>query len=198
MRFAWGVLLVLLLVLLAGCIQPAPQPSPQPAPEPEPTPAPAPEPDFSCTTPADCEAKDLVHIMCVGDWTCVDNRCAFECSVESPLEQPAPEPTPVAEPAPAPQPVEVTVNLHAFNWGFEPSRVEVPLGSQVKFVVSTEDAEHGLAIPAFGVSQKLTPGKITEVEFVADQAGEFPFYCNVFCGAGHKEMQGTLVVKPAP
>ena len=151
--------------------------------------------------PADCEAKDLVHIMCVGQWACLEGQCAFECSAEEPLEQPEPEPMPAPfpapAPAPAPEPVERIVNLRAFSWGFEPSRVEVPLGSTVKFLVSTEDAEHGLAIPAFGVSQKLVPGKTTAVKFVADQAGEFPFYCNVFCGAGHKEMQGTLVVKPA-
>lgn len=38
-------------------------------------------------------------------------------------------------------------------------------------------------------------GEENAVEFVADKSGTFPFYCNVFCGGGHKEMQGKLIVK---
>ena len=35
-----------------------------------------------------------------------------------------------------------------------------------------------------------------EVEFIADKAGVFPFYCTNFCSALHQEMQGYLLVKP--
>lgn len=35
--------------------------------------------DGWCEAPADCEAQDIPHIMCVGEWRCEGNRCAFEC-----------------------------------------------------------------------------------------------------------------------
>jgi len=34
-----------------------------------------------------------------------------------------------------------------------------------------------------------------EFEFVADKVGEFNFFCNVYCGEGHSEMGGKLVVR---
>jgi hypothetical protein len=36
-------------------------------------------PEGTCDDPADCAQQDLVHVMCVGEWTCVDGRCAWEC-----------------------------------------------------------------------------------------------------------------------
>ncbi len=39
------------------------------------------------------------------------------------------------------------------------------------------------------------PGKeTTTVQFVADQEGEFEFYCSVYCGVGHYDRKGMLVV----
>ena len=35
---------------------------------------------------------------------------------------------------------------------------------------------------------------IDYVEFTADKAGTFNFYCNNYCGQGHPDMSGVLVV----
>jgi heme/copper-type cytochrome/quinol oxidase subunit 2 len=32
------------------------------------------------------------------------------------------------------------------------------------------------------------------VEFTADEAGPFPFLCSEYCGDGHDDMKGMLVV----
>jgi heme/copper-type cytochrome/quinol oxidase subunit 2 len=32
------------------------------------------------------------------------------------------------------------------------------------------------------------------IEFVASEAGTFPILCSEYCGNGHKDMTGTLVV----
>jgi cytochrome c oxidase subunit 2 len=34
------------------------------------------------------------------------------------------------------------------------------------------------------------------VRVVPQKAGRFEFHCDVFCGSGHEEMSGILVVKP--
>lgn len=36
-----------------------------------------PSDDGYCNNAAQCE--DLVHIMCVGSWSCVDNACEYNC-----------------------------------------------------------------------------------------------------------------------
>ncbi len=40
-------------------------------------------PDGSCTTPSDCDG--LVHIMCVGSWSCVANQCSYTCTTTDPV-----------------------------------------------------------------------------------------------------------------
>ena len=32
------------------------------------------------------------------------------------------------------------------------------------------------------------------LRFTADKAGRFDFLCDVFCGDGHEDMSGTLIV----
>ena len=56
------------------------------------------------------------------------------------------------------------------------------------------DREHGFKLPAFGVDTKIEPGGITRVRIVPTQTGHFPFACDVFCGSGHDDMSGELVV----
>jgi len=35
-----------------------------------------------CNVPQDCENQGLVHIQCVGNWVCEQNRCGWVCSAE--------------------------------------------------------------------------------------------------------------------
>ena len=54
---------------------------------------------------------------------------------------------------------------------------------------------HGVEIKKFKVNKKVPRGgeQIT-IDFVASTAGEFPILCSEYCGNGHEEMKGTLVV----
>jgi len=42
----------------------------------------------------------------------------------------------------------------------------------------------------------IKTGTTKVVEFTADRAGEFPFYCSVRCSPLHMALMGTLVVEP--
>ena len=88
-----------------------------------------------------------------------------------------------------------TVTMTAETWEFEPSTIRVKRGDRVKLVVKSVDVTHGLMLPQYKIDEKLEPGKTVTVEFTADTAGEFPFWCNVPCGEGHREMRGTLIVE---
>lgn len=104
---------------------------------------------------------------------------------------------------------EVTVTAIKDEWRFEPEVVEVNHGDKVVMtVVNEDDYDHGIAIDAFGVSQRMPANATIKVEFVATQAGEFPFFCSVPCGQceevaceidgkrrGHFDMVGKLHVR---
>jgi nitrosocyanin len=78
--------------------------------------------------------------------------------------------------------VSFTVVSKKLEWRFDPESITVDKCDRVKVTVSNEDNfDHGVAIDAFGISQRLPAlGSIT-IEFVASKAGEFPFYCSVSC-----------------
>lgn len=88
-----------------------------------------------------------------------------------------------------------TVTVTATTWAFEPSSVRVKVGDRVTLVVTSVDVWHGLMLPQFKIDEKLEPGKTVTVEFTADRAGVFPFWCNVPCGVGHPDMRGTIIVE---
>jgi cytochrome c oxidase subunit 2 len=51
-------------------------------------------------------------------------------------------------------------------------------------------------VPDLNVDESIEPGKVTRVRVTAAKAGTIPFHCSVFCGSGHEEMAGEMVVKP--
>ncbi len=86
-------------------------------------------------------------------------------------------------------------DMIAKQWEFEPSVIEVNLGDRVDIHVKSVDVAHGFNLPEFGVSERLEPGEVVHVEFVADKRGTFQFICHVPCGQGHSSMNGQLIVK---
>ncbi len=99
---------------------------------------------------------------------------------------------------------EVTITVKAGTWAFTPDVIEVNRGDEVMVTVLNEDnREHGIAIDAFNISRLLRAKGTVKFDFVATQAGEFPFYCNIPCGEGevngvtrgHFDMTGTIRVK---
>ncbi len=85
-------------------------------------------------------------------------------------------------------------SMTAKKWEFEPSQIIVNKGDTVKLKIKSIDVKHGISIPEFNVKTDLNPGQETIVEFKADKSGSFTFFCSVFCGSGHKDMKGSLIV----
>jgi cytochrome c oxidase subunit II len=99
---------------------------------------------------------------------------------------------PAAASAP-PQPR--TIPIVASRFAFEPARVEVTEGERVRLVVSSADGVHGLEIKKFKVNKKVPRGgEAVTIDFVASAPGEYPILCSEYCGNGHADMTGTLVV----
>src|SRR5580765_1942751 len=93
------------------------------------------------------------------------------------------------------QPVEIKVTARRFQ--FDPSTITVQKGRPVRLVITSADVDHGFAIEEFNVSVKIKAKQTTIVEFTPDRAGRFRFQCTVYCGDGHEDMFGELVVEEA-
>lgn len=87
------------------------------------------------------------------------------------------------------------VEVKAIRYKFEPDPIVVKLGEKVRLAVTAVDVEHGIAIADFNVDLQVPEGKTETVEFVADKKGSFHAHCSVYCGPGHGQMHGALIVK---
>lgn len=94
----------------------------------------------------------------------------------------------------------VHVYMTAMRSHFTPDILRVKKGDKVVLHVTNieeaADATHGFAIPAYNLQASLDPGEVVTLEFTADKAGSFAFYCTEFCSALHLEMQGWLLIEP--
>ena len=84
----------------------------------------------------------------------------------------------------------------ASRYKFDPPRVEVFQDDLVKIELRTDDIAHSMTIDAYRIAKRVNPGQAVTFEFRADQAGTFPFYCNLQIEDGCRQMRGELVVKP--
>ncbi len=87
---------------------------------------------------------------------------------------------------------EFTVTGSPFK--FEPANMTVNKGDTVKITFKNEEGFHDLVIDEFDARTKqIAAGQEETIEFVADQAGSFEYYCSV---GNHRAMgmKGTLTV----
>ncbi len=91
-------------------------------------------------------------------------------------------------------PAERVIHITAKKFDFSPDSITLKKGEPVVFEISSADREHGFNLRAFGVRTNVSPGKVTRVRFTPDKTGKFTFSCDVFCGDGHEEMTGTVIV----
>ncbi len=85
----------------------------------------------------------------------------------------------------------------AGGWNLE--YITVNKGDTVRLRITGQDVVHGFVIGKLGIDTgPILPGEPVTVEFVADEVGQFTFYCNVWCSPYHYRMRGTLeVIDPA-
>ena len=81
------------------------------------------------------------------------------------------------------------------RYAFEPAEIEAVAGERLRILVKSGDGLHGFEIKKFKVSKEIPRGgEPVVIEFTASEAGKFPILCSVFCGDGHGDMKGMLVV----
>ncbi|MBI4159874.1 cupredoxin domain-containing protein [Candidatus Wolfebacteria bacterium] len=98
-------------------------------------------------------------------------------------------------PAPSPSPSMREFTVVGTNFKFSLSEIKVKKGDTVKVTFKNNEGRHNWEVDEFDAETKiLAAGAEETIEFVADTAGRFEYYCAV---GNHRQMgmRGMLVVE---
>ncbi len=80
-------------------------------------------------------------------------------------------------------------------WSFTPGEVRVPAGAEVTFLMTSSDVIHGFHVEGTRLNVMLLPGQVARVEYTFEEPGEYLMICHEFCGIGHHNMWGKVIVE---
>ena len=89
---------------------------------------------------------------------------------------------------------ERTLRIVAKKFEFVPAVLHVKQGEPVLLQLTAPEVPMGFNLADFHARTDVVPGKTATLRFTPDRAGTFTFVCDVFCGSGHEDMSGTLIV----
>lgn len=94
----------------------------------------------------------------------------------------------------AAKPKPRAIRVVAKKFEFVPAVIRVKRGETVTLHLTAPEVPMGINFADFNVRADIVPGKTASLELTADKTGTFTFLCDVFCGSGHEDMSGMLVV----
>jgi cytochrome c oxidase subunit 2 len=92
-------------------------------------------------------------------------------------------------------PAEIVIKVEAKRFDYTPNVITLKKGVPVVLELTTKDVVMGFSAPDFAIRTDILPEKVARIRIVPDKTGTFTFVCDIFCGTGHEEMEGTLVVE---
>jgi cytochrome c oxidase subunit 2 len=96
---------------------------------------------------------------------------------------------------------EVNVTAQAWSWQFQyengarsTNELHVPADRPIKLIMDSRDYIHSFFVPDYRLKQDVVPGRYTEMWFNAPEPGESHIFCTEYCGDGHSDMLGKVIV----
>ena len=90
---------------------------------------------------------------------------------------------------------ERVIPIKAHKFTYEPDEIVLKLNEPAVLEFTSADVVMGFNAPDFKVRATIIPGQTSRVRIVPDKTGTFVFHCDVFCGDGHEDMDGTIRVE---
>src|SRR5258706_15517872 len=87
------------------------------------------------------------------------------------------------------------IKVVANRFVFTPSEFVLKKGQPVVFELTTQDFGHGFKIPDLDFRADFVPDMVNIVRLTPQKSGTFEFLCDNFCGSGHAEVDGKIVVE---
>ena len=79
----------------------------------------------------------------------------------------------------------------------EINELHVPVGRDVKMILTSQDVIHSFYVPAFRIKQDVLPGRYTTAWFRPTKAGIYHLFCAEYCGSQHRRsMRPGLAAAP--
>lgn len=75
------------------------------------------------------------------------------------------------------------------------NEVRLPLGRPVKVLLRSKDVLHNFYIPQIRSKMDMVPGMVSYFWFTPTTVGKFEILCAEFCGVGHYNMRGHMIVE---
>lgn len=92
------------------------------------------------------------------------------------------------------KPAERVIKMTVKRFEYMPREIRVKQGEPVVLEIISLDVAHGFNLPDFKTRADVLPGIPARVRLQPDRVGTFTFRCDLFCGTGHEELDGVLVV----
>jgi len=73
--------------------------------------------------------------------------------------------------------------------------LHLPLGKPVKVLLRSIDVLHDFYVPEIRAKMDLVPGIVTYFWFTPTKIGEYEILCAAYCGTGHPQMRGKMIVE---
>ncbi|MGL4413010.1 cytochrome c oxidase subunit II [Roseinatronobacter monicus] len=99
----------------------------------------------------------------------------------------------------------VTVQAHAFQWGWEFTHTDadgqevqtanllhIPAGQPVDVLITSEDVIHSFWVPQLAGKMDAIPGRTNRTRIEANAPGAYEGLCAEFCGIGHARMRFSV------
>ncbi len=96
---------------------------------------------------------------------------------------------PIVEPPPGED-----AYLMAQMWRFYPI-LKLREGQTYRLHISSPDLNHGFSLMPMNMNFHIVPGYDHVLTITPTSTGEFPIVCNEFCGIGHHQMTGRIIVE---
>jgi len=92
------------------------------------------------------------------------------------------------------QPTEQVIKIVAKKFDYTPNVIHLKKNVPVVLEFTSEDVVMGFYVPDLKLRTDIIPGMVTRLRIVPDKVGRFVFVCDIFCGSGHEDMTGAIVV----
>lgn len=104
---------------------------------------------------------------------------------------------------PPPDAMDIYVMAKKWMWKFTypggPSSLNVlrvPVGRDVRLLMTSRDVIHSLFVPAFRDKQDVLPDRYTQMWFKVMSPGSYVVYCAEYCGLKHSYMWAKIIALP--
>ena len=77
---------------------------------------------------------------------------------------------------------------------YNPSEITLKKGEPVVLELTSLDRLHGFIDQGLNLHADVPPNKTVRLTLTPDKSGSFPFNCDIFCGSGHENTRGVIVV----